>query len=408
MDIREPLSAAVRALKVNKLRSALTTLGIIIGVAAVIIVVSLVQGLKTSVLKQVEKAGSQTLFVRPIFPGELPPDEFARIKDRDLTLDHMRALAKDMPQLTHLTPVFFSSFETKLAGKTASTRVIMSDDSYLELNSVNIDKGRNFVPSDTRLASKVAIIGPSLMEKLGIQGNPIGRVIVVNGNLSLEIIGLLEAQGGSLGNDPDDVLMVPLNTGFSQLTEQQRRQLMFQARVDPRISADDGADMVTDALRRIKGLRGKQPNSFRVFSPKQITGIVSGITGTITAVAGGMVSIALLVGGIGIMNIMLVSVTERTREIGVRKAVGAKRRDVMLQFLIEAAFLCVMGGAIGVGLGFILGAVLGKALMGTMGSVPLWAVTSAFAVPAAIGLIFGLYPAAKASKLDPIEALRYE
>ncbi len=135
---------------------------------------------------------------------------------------------------------------------------------------------------------------------------------------------------------------------------------------------------------------------------------MSGITGTITAVAGGMVSIALLVGGIGIMNIMLVSVTERTREIGVRKAVGAKRRDVMLQFLIEAAFLCVLGGAIGVALGFVLGAILGKALLGSMGSVPLWALVSAFAVPAGIGLIFGLYPAAKASKLDPIEALRYE
>ncbi|HCZ34012.1 MAG TPA: hypothetical protein DHV93_11525, partial [Holophagaceae bacterium] len=256
MDIREPLSAAVRALKANKLRSALTTLGIIIGVAAVIVVVSLVQGLKTSVLKQVEKAGSQTLFVRPVFPGELPPEEFARLKDRDLTLDHMRALAKDMPQLTHLTPVFFAGYEVKLAGRTSNTRVVMTDDSYLELNSVNLSAGRNFVPSDLRLASKVAILGPTLVEKLGIQGNPIGRTLVVNKNLSLEIVGLLESQGGSLGNDPDDVIMVPLSTGISQLTETQRRQLFFQARVDPRLSADDGADMVTDALRRIKGLRG--------------------------------------------------------------------------------------------------------------------------------------------------------
>ncbi len=408
MDLREPLSAAVRALRANKLRSALTTLGIVIGVAAVIIVVSLVEAMKTSVLKQVEKAGSQTLFVRPIFPGELSPEERARLKDRDLTLDHMRALAKDVPQLTLVTPSFYTGYEAKVGGRSASTRVIMTDDSYLELNGINLDKGRNFVPSDLRLASKVAIVGPSLLDKLGLQGNPIGRTLVVNSNLSLEVVGLLEAQGGSLGNDPDDVIMIPLSTGFSQLTEAQRRQLFFQARVDPRITADDGADLVEDALRRIKGLRGKQPNSFKVFSPKQITGIVSGITGTITAVAGGMVSIALLVGGIGIMNIMLVSVTERTREIGVRKAVGAKRRDVLLQFLIEAAFLCVLGGAMGVGLGFVLGAALGQALMGSMGAVPLWAVVSAFAVPAAIGLIFGLYPAAKASKLDPIEALRYE
>ena len=408
MDLREPISAAVRALKANKLRSALTTLGIIIGVAAVIIVVSLVEAMKTSVLKQVEKAGSQTLFVRPVFPGELPPEERAKLKDRDLTLEHMRALAKDVPQLTQVTPTFFTSYEAKLGGRSTNTRVIMTDDSYIELNAINLEKGRNFVPSDLRLASKVAILGPSLVDKLGIQGNAIGRTLVVNNNLSLEVIGILEAQGGSLGNDSDDVIMVPLSTGFSQLTEVQRRQLFFQARVDPRISADDGADLVEDALRRIKGIRGKQPNNFKVFSPKQITGIVSGITGTITAVAGGMVSIALLVGGIGIMNIMLVSVTERTREIGVRKAVGAKRRDVLLQFLIEAAFLCVLGGAMGVGLGFVLGAVLGQALMGSMGSVPLWAVISAFAVPAAIGLIFGLYPAAKASKLDPIEALRYE
>jgi putative ABC transport system permease protein len=408
MDIAEPLSAAVRALKANKLRSALTTLGIIIGVAAVIVVVSLVEGLKTSILKEVEKAGSQTLFVRPIFPGELSPEEFARLKDRDLTLEHMRALTKEVPQITHVTPVFMTSSEVKLAGRSASTNVVMTDESYVELNALNLAKGRNFVPSDLRLATKVAGIGPSLVEKLGIQGNPIGRVVVVNGNLSLEIVGLMEPQGGTLGNDPDDILVIPLTTGFSLLSDTQKRRLFFQARVDPRLSADDGAELVTDALRRIKGLRGKQPNSFKVFSPKQITGIVSGITGTITAVAGGMVSIALLVGGIGIMNIMLVSVTERTREIGVRKAVGAKRHDIMLQFLIEAAFLCILGGAIGVGLGFILGAALGKALLGTMGSVPLWALVSAFAVPAAIGLIFGLYPAAKASKLDPIEALRYE
>jgi putative ABC transport system permease protein len=408
MDIREPLSAAVRALKVNKLRSALTTLGIVIGVAAVIIVVSLVEGLKTSILKDIEKAGSQTLHVMPISPVDLPPEEFARLKDRDLTLGHMRALAKEVPQITHVTPVFMTSSEVKLAGHSTTTSVVMTDESYVELNALNIAKGRNFVPSDLRLATKVAAIGPSLVRKLGIQGNPIGRQVVVNGNLSLEIVALMEPQGGTLGNDPDDMLVIPLTTGFSLLNETQKRRLYFQARVDPRLSADDGAELVTDALRRIKGLRGKQPNSFKVHSPKQLTGIVSGITGTITAVAGGMVSIALLVGGIGIMNIMLVSVTERTREIGIRKAVGAKRRDVLLQFLIEAAFLCILGGAMGVGLGFVLGAVVGKALMGTVGAVPLWAVVSAFAVPAAIGVIFGLYPAAKASKLDPIEALRYE
>ena len=407
MNIHEPLSAAIRALKANKLRSALTTLGIIIGVAAVIVVVSLVQGLQKSVLKQIEKAGSQTLFVRPVFPTDMPFAEYLKIKDKDLTLENMRALGHAVPAITQLTPLFFTGTELKAEGRTATVNMVMTDDSYLELNSINLTAGRNFVPSDLRLQNKVAIIGSSVAAKLGINGSPIGRVIQTPA-LSLQVIGVLEEQGSSLGNDPDSNILVPLTTGLATLSDQSRRQLFFQARIDPRITADDGADMITEALRRIKGLRAGEPEGFKVFSPKQITSIIGGITSAITAVAGGMVSIALLVGGIGIMNIMLVSVTERTREIGVRKAVGAKRSDVMLQFLIEAAFLCVAGGAMGICLGFVLGAVLGKALFGAMGLVPLWAVVAAFAVPAAIGLIFGLYPAAKASRLDPIEALRYE
>jgi putative ABC transport system permease protein len=406
-DLREPFSAALWALRANKLRSALTTLGIIIGVAAVIVVVSLIQGLQGSVLKQVEKAGSQTLFVRPVFPTDMPFAEFSKIRNRDLTLEDMRALERRVPAITGLTPIYFNGSEVKAGGKSASVNLIMTDETYLEQNSINLAAGRNFVPSDLRLGNKVAIVGPRVLEKLGITERAVGRVIQTP-QLSLEIVGVLEEQGASLGNDPDNNVLIPLTTGRALLTDAQRRQLFFQARIDPKYSADDGAELVEEALRRVKGLRDKEVAGFKVFSPKQIVGIVSTITGAITAVAGGMVSIALLVGGIGIMNIMMVSVTERTREIGTRKAVGAKRRDILLQFLIEAALLSVFGGAIGIGLGYILGAAIGKALLGTVGAIPLWAMISAFAVPAAIGLIFGLYPAAKASKLDPIEALRYE
>ncbi|MBL0212013.1 MAG: ABC transporter permease [Holophagaceae bacterium] len=407
MNVQEPVSAAVRALKANKMRSALTTLGIIIGVAAVILVVSLVQGLKSSVLKQIEKAGSQTLFVRPVFPTDMPYEEFTKIKNKDLTIEDMRALQRTVPQITQMTPLFFTGSEVKSEGRSSTVSIIMTDETYLELNSIDVATGRNFVPSDIRLGNKIAVVGPHVVEKLGIKGNPIGKTISTP-SLSLEIIGILEEQGSSLGNDPDNMVVIPLSTGMAQLTDAQRRQLFFQARVDPRISADDGADMLEDALRRIKGLRVKEPSGFKVFSPKQITSIIGGITNVITAVAGGMVSIALLVGGIGIMNIMLVSVTERTREIGVRKAVGAKRKDILLQFLIEASILCVFGGAVGILLGYALGAIVGKMMFGQMGGIPLWAVVSAFAVPAGIGLVFGMYPAAKASKLDPIDALRYE
>ncbi len=406
-DSLEPFHAALKALRANKMRSALTSLGIIIGVSAVIIVVSLVGGLEKSILKQIEKAGSQTLFVRPMRPFDLPPEEFSKIKNRDITLEDMRTLQRSLPQVTQVTPLFFSNSELKANGRTTSVQVTMTDDTYIEQNGLNQALGRNFVPSDLRLSNKVVIIGPKILEKLGIKGNPIGRIIQTS-TMSLEIIGVLEEQGSTLGQDQDSMAMIPLSTGMAMLSDTQRRQLMFQARIDPIITADEGADLVKDALRRIKGVKPKEPEGFKIASSKQIASMIGEITGVIGLVAGGMVSIALLVGGIGIMNIMLVSVTERTREIGVRKAVGAKRRDILLQFLIEAALLAVLGGAVGILLGYGVGAALSKALLHVTATIPIWAVLAAFGVPAIIGVIFGLYPAAKASKLDPIEALRFE
>jgi putative ABC transport system permease protein len=407
MTVLEPFQAALKALRANKLRSALTTLGIIIGVAAVIIVVSLVQGMEKSVLKQIEKAGSQTLLIRPVMPMDMPYEEYVKIKNRELTLDDMRALAHLEPAVTQLTPIYFSATDLKANGRTTSVNLVSTDDSYLELNALDLAVGRNFVSSDLRLGQKVVILGSKVPERLGLEGNPLGH-IVQTPSLSLEVIGVLKEQGASMGHDPDTNIYIPLTTGQPLLTEDQRRQLFMQARVDPRYSADDGADRVKETLRRIKGFKGAEREGFQVFSPRQITSIIGNITGVITAVAGGMVSIALLVGGIGIMNIMMVSVTERTREIGIRKAVGARRRDVLAQFLIEAALLSVFGGVAGILLGYLIGAALGRALVGTVGSIPAWAILCAFGVPALIGVVFGLYPAWKASRLDPIESLRYE
>jgi putative ABC transport system permease protein len=406
-SVFEPFQAALKALRANKLRSALTTLGIIIGVAAVIIVVSLVRGLERSVLKQIEKAGSQTLFVRPLMPGDIPFDEFQKVRNRDLTLEDMRALQRVVPQIAGITPLAISSSEFKANGRSTTTTLVMTDETNLEANDIKLTAGRNFVTSDLRLGNKVAIIGPKIIEKLAIKGNPIGRILQTT-SLSLEIIGVMEERGTTMGQDPDSQVVIPLTTGMPLLTDIQRRQLFFQVRIDPRTTADDGAMLVTDALRRIRGFKPKEQEGFKVFSPKEIASIVGTITGVIGTVAGGMVSIALLVGGIGIMNIMMVSVTERTREIGIRKAIGAKRRDVLLQFLIEASLLSVFGGAVGIVIGYGLGAALGQILLGTIGTIPLWAVVCAFGVPALIGITFGLYPAWKASRLDPIEALRYE
>ncbi len=407
IDLLEPLEAALRALGANKLRSALTTLGIIIGVAAVIVVVSLVGALERIVLREIERMGSQTLFVRPATTEDMPPEELAKLRNRDLTLEEMRALARAVPQVTLVTPLFGSGAEFKANGRTAGVPLLMTDDSYVESGAASLKLGRNFVPADLRLRSKVTIVGPRVLDKLAITGNPIGKRIQTPA-LSLEIVGVLEEKGATLGNDPDSIAIIPLSTGMALLSDEQRRRLIFLVHVDPRISGDEGADLVREALRRIKGLRPKEREGFQVFSPKQIATIVGKISSWIAAIAGGMVSIALVVGGIGIMNIMLVSVTERTREIGVRKAVGARRRDVLLQFLIEASLLSVLGGAVGLVLGYGIGAALGRWLVGVAGLIPLWAALSAFGVPALVGIVFGLYPAAKASKLDPVEALRYE
>lgn len=407
MEFYDLVQPALTALKTNKMRSILTALGIIVGVAAVITVVSLVHGLERSILQQVQRAGSQMLFVRPLLPGDVPFEEFSKVRNRDLTIADMKALQHAVPQIAQVTPLAITSTELKAHGRSTLVTMLMSDDTYLEQNDLKLKAGRNFVPSDLRLGNKVAIIGSKVVEKLAIKGNPVGQFLQTP-SLSLEVVGVLEEQGTTVVSDPDSNILIPLSAGMPVLNEQQRRQLFCSVRIDARTNVDDGADLVTDALRRIKGLKAKEQEGFRVFSSKQVSSIVGSITRMIGTVAGGMVSIALLVGGVGIMNIMLVSVTERTREIGVRKAVGATPRELLIQFLIEASLLCILGGGVGLLLGYGLSALLSYAFLGAVSTVPFWALLCAFAVPAAIGIVFGLYPAWKASKLDPIECLRYE
>src|SRR5262249_36493976 len=340
-------------------------------------------------------------------PGDIPFEEFNKIRSRDLTLADMQALRATVPQVTQLTPLAITNTDLKAGGRSTTVTMLMSDDTYLEVNDLALDMGRNFVPADLRLGNKVVIIGPRILEKLAIKGNPIGQFLQTP-SVSLEIVGVLQERGTTFISDPDSNILIPLTTGMPLLSDQQRRQLFCSVRIDERTSADDGADLVTDALRRIKGVRPKEHEGFRVFSPRQFASIVGTITGVIGSVAAGMVSIALLVGGIGIMNIMLVSVTERTREIGVRKAGGGSRQGVLVQLLSEASLLSVLGGVVGLIVGFVISAVLGHAFLATVPAIPVWALLCAFLIPAAIGIIFGLYPAWKASSLDPIECLRYE
>lgn len=407
MDFREIFQAAVRSIRAHILRSFLTTLGIMVGVAGVVAVIGLGQGLEQSILREVEKAGSQTIFVESIYPGDVSEEVYRKIQHHYLTIEDMIILKERTPQIHQVVPIFLMRVDIKRENRNIMSRTMLTDDSYLDVNGGSLAFGRNFVPSDLRMNNKVAILGSRVPDMLGIKGNPIGKYFSV-GDLTVQVIGVLEEQGKSLDKDPDGQVIIPISTGMPLLTDRQRDDFMFQVKLNSGVSAENGAYIIENALRRIKSLHPQEPSGFKASTSKQAAEMIGKIITAITAVAGGMVSIALVVGGIGIMNIMLVSVMERTREIGVRRALGAHRFHILTQFLVEAAILSLSGGAIGMIIGYLLGLGLCKVLMGTSGGVPIWAVLSAFTIPVGIGVIFGFYPAARASKLDIIDALRYE
>jgi putative ABC transport system permease protein len=272
-----------------------------------------------------------------------------------------------------------------------------------------VERGRFLSRLDLENHRKVAVIGPKVADKLKLGREPLGREIYV-GNLPVEVIGVMEKKGETLGTDLDDRVFLPFGTAMALFG----RAAADRVEIDMQATTAEQVTAVRDAIRRLlrrrHHLAAGRPDDFRITIQdellKQVTGILSGIT----AVVGGVVAISLVVGGIGIMNVMLVSVTERTREIGVRKAVGARRRDILMQFLIEAVTLSLLGGAVGLALGYGMGALVVAVVPANLppAHVPLWAVGLAFAFSAAVGIFFGIYPAGKAARLDPIEALRYE
>jgi len=408
MDIREPVRSAFASLKANKLRTVLTTLGIVIGVSAIVTISSLIQGFKGSVLSLMEKGGSNSLVVAPVTSSDMTSEKFKKIKSTDITMNDMRALERALPQvIIGINPYINSGGTVKYKGGSYSMSIGMRPDTWLDDGPLEVVMGRNFVPADMRLKSKVAIIGWRLIRRLGIKGNPIGQFISYRG-MDLEIIGVLKEIGASMFSDPDDVLMIPLTTGMAILPDNQRRQLSIEVRHDPNLITDDVEEMVRDALRRIHGLKSNDVEGFKIITSKREIANFNTMAAAITGIASGMISIALVVAGIGVMNIMLVSVTERTYEIGLRKAVGATRRHIMQQFLVEAAVLCLLGGAMGILLGFAVGSTVSKIVFDQIRVIPMWVLVAGFGVPAAMGIVFGYYPAAKASKLDPIESMRYE
>jgi putative ABC transport system permease protein len=408
VNIFENLRIALAALRANKMRSILTTLGIIIGVAAVIAVVSVVQGLQHLATGIFETVGATYVLVLPKRDTSRAADKHAhQVK---LTWEDGQALRAQIPGIREITPLIIGPEEVKYRDRRHKVGFVLGvNEQYQDVVNHTVDRGRFFSQLDMESRRNVAVVGLKVVDKLALGRDPIGREIYI-GSFPATVIGVMEKKGQALGQDLDDLVFVPFDSALTLFGRQAGDQVQLRMQARSTEVVDQVRDNIKGVLRRRHHLQPGQADDFQVIVQdeilKQVTGFLSGVT----AIIGGIVAISLVVGGIGIMNIMLVSVTERTREIGVRKAVGARRQDILMQFLIEAVTLSLAGGLLGMLLGYGIGAFLTAVLPVNLppAHVPLWAVALAFGFSAMVGIFFGIYPAGKAAKLDPIDALRFE
>ncbi len=410
MNITESIRVAVRALTANKLRSILTMLGIIIGVGAVITLVSVGQGVEKMVTDSIQGIGSNLLFVIPSDP------EGSRMQGSSLTYVDAKAIADpfNVPDVVAVVPELMGSTEVIYRNKDIATYVSGVTPEYEEVRNFYPEFGRFISAEDVVGRSRVAVLGQTVLEDLFPEGAyPIGQVIKIN-QVPFKVIGVMEEKGGSgFGGDEDNAIFVPLTTAQTRLFR--RRALSGEytvsaiyAQVADEERMEAAIDDITELLRARHKIKFRDEDDFTVINQADIVSFASDIFGALTLYLGAISAISLLVGGIGIMNIMLVSVTERTREIGIRKAVGAKRRDILLQFLIESMVMSTIGGLIGIGLGFAGSQVVTSLAENLETAVTTGAVLLATGFSMAVGLFFGIYPATRAAQLNPIEALRYE
>jgi putative ABC transport system permease protein len=324
------------------------------------------------------------------------------LEDAEYLMEHASMVGGVAPAM------FFGGVTIKNGDRRSDTTVLGTVPGYMDVVSFYVDRGRFFTDLDDKQRRKVCVIGSNIIEKVELDEPVVGRHITI-GTENFTIIGIMETRGELVGLNLDDYIFIPYSTARGMYGEEQLFNTIWEVSVNDPERMELAKSQIIDVMRRRRKLSGKDSNDFQLMSQEQITSTLGTISGYATGVAGGIAGVALFVGGIGIMNIMLVSVTERTREIGVRKAVGARRDNILMQFLIEATILTVLGGALGIVLGVGIGS-LAAALIPQFPSahVPIWAVVAGFSVSALVGVVFGVYPALRAARLDPIEALRYE
>ena len=415
LNLIEALRIAFDSLLANKLRAILTMLGIIIGVGAVIALLALGGAIQTLVTSELQGLGSNLVF---LFAGTNDPETNRRVPPR-LTNEDIAAIADplNVPAVAAVCAEFSRRALTTYGGASYDALIAGVSANYLQVRNARVAVGSFFDERALELRSREAVLGHRVAQRLFPNGtDPIGQRIRING-IGFQVIGVMAERGGSFASNEDDQIFVPLTTAQDRLfppAQNVTRRVdltvvYIQARDEK--SIDDLIDQVTALLRQRNGLT-YQDNNFTIVTQQDLVSSFATITGAITIFLGAIAAISLVVGGIGIMNIMLVSVTERTREIGLRKAVGARRNDIRLQFLVEATVLSLMGGVLGIALGYALAAI-GTALLANFSpnaraEVSLDAILLATLTSIAVGIFFGLYPADRAARLDPIAALRYE
>ena len=397
----ETVRLAFKAITRNLLRSFLTVLGIVIGVAAVIAMLTVGQGSQAQVTAEVESLGTNILLVRPGRPMMGPGN---REDATPFELVTVREIA-NLSLVAGAAPTASSSLTAVFGNANITTTVTGSSAVYLEITNRPLRLGRAFTEAEENAGKSVCVIGETVRQALFGNSDPVGELIRLK-SISCEVIGLLEIKGAStFGTDQDDVIYMPIRTFQRRVAGNTNVPVIYVAMEDG-VSAERGIREIGVLLRELRRIGQDDPDDFNVADMKQFSSILTGITGVLTGLLSSVAAVSLLVGGIGIMNIMLVSVTERTREIGIRLAVGAQAGQVLTQFLVEAIVLSLLGGAIGILLGLGLGALGCWALKVPFAPDPL-VVLMAFAFSAAVGVIFGYFPARRAARLDPIEALRY-
>jgi putative ABC transport system permease protein len=392
---------ALREVRRNVLRSSLTILGIVIGVAAVIVMVTLGRGATAQVTEQISSLGSNLLMVSP--GQRMGPGQGAAVPFK---VEDAIAIQREVPSLAAVTPIASSGLSAIYGNANWSTSVNGTDNQFFIVRNWALASGRQFTDSELRAGKAVAILGATVRQKLFGTQDPIGINIRLK-DLSCQVIGVLEAKGqNTMGSDQDDVVIIPLRTFQRRIAGNQDVRLI-QVSVRNGASTEQAQAAIENLMRTRRRITGTKEDDFRVMDMKEISNMLTGTTQMLTGLLGAVAGVSLLVGGIGIMNIMLVSVTERTREIGVRLAIGALENEVLMQFLVEAVVLSSLGGLIGIAL-----ALTGSFYLTGILKVPFVfdpvIVGVAFVFSASVGMVFGFFPARKAARLDPIEALRHE